>query len=294
MTSRQGSPVRLSACAKLNLYLHVTGRRDDGYHLLDSLIAFADLADELELQPADELILAVEGPFAADAGPTGENLVLRAARALAAVAGVSAGVRIRLVKNIPAAAGLGGGSADAAAALRGLVRLWSIDPRTVDLHSIALDLGADVPACLQGRAAFAGGIGDRLDPPPRMPEAGVLLANPRVPVPTSRVFATLRGGFSLPGRFSDAPDSVPILAKILGARKNDLTAAAVSLVPEIGEVLAAIGGLPGCRLARMSGSGATCFGLFDDPAVAEDARATLSDQRDWWTYAGRLLTGVCV
>lgn len=293
MTSSQGSPVRLSACAKLNLYLHVTGRRDDGFHLVDSLIAFADLADQLEIRPADGLILTVEGPFAAAAGPVNENLALRAAGALATAAGVSAGARLRLVKQIPAAAGLGGGSADAAAALRGLVSFWNIDPRGVDVLSLARSLGADVPACVDGGAAFVGGIGDRLEPAPRMPEAGLLLVNPGLPLPTPSVFAMLREDFSAPGRFAKTPESVRELAQILATRRNDLTAAAKLIAPAVGEVLAAIESLPGCRLARMSGSGATCFGLFDDMPSAKRAQSGLAGRRDWWTYAGRLMTEPC-
>lgn len=286
-------PVRLAACAKLNLYLHVAGRLADGYHLLDSLVVFADLADRLDLEPADGLSIAVEGPFARDAGPDLDNLVLRAASALAQRAGTAAGARIRLVKNIPAAAGLGGGSADAAATLEGLARLWKIDRRRIDLASIAITLGADVPVCLLGKPAFVGGIGERLDPAPPLPEAGLLLVNPRVQLATARVFAQRRGGFSPPGRFAGALESVAALAEILADRTNDLTESAVSLAPVVADVLAAIERLPGCRLARMTGSGATCFGLFDDPPAAAEAAPALAGRNGWWVHAGRTLAGPC-
>lgn len=282
--------IRLAAPAKLNLYLHVTGRRPDGYHLLDSLAVFAELADELEIRPSERLSLMVEGPFARQAGPDGDNLVLRAAAALARAAGVTAGAGIRLIKNIPAAAGLGGGSADAAAALAGLMRLWRIEAHSVDLMRIALDLGADVPVCLAGRPSFVGGIGERIDPAPVMPVAGLLMVNPRVELATPAVFAARDGAFSKPHRFAGAPRSVTHLAELLADRRNDLTDAAIGLAPEIGDALALIGALPGCRLARMTGSGATCFGLFDDPAAAATAWRSM-DRPGWWIAATGLKAG---
>lgn len=275
--------IRLAAPAKLNLYLHVTGRRPDGFHLLDSLTAFTELSDELEIGPAKRLSLAVDGPFAAQAGPDRDNLVLRAAAALTRVAGITAGASIKLVKNIPAAAGLGGGSSDAAAALTGLMRLWRVEPDRVDLMRIALDLGADVPACLAARPSFVGGIGERIDPAPVMPAAGLLLVNPRVELATSAVFAARHGAFSKPHRFADPPCSVAQLAELLAARGNDLTDAAIGLAPMVGDVLALIGALPGCRLARMTGSGATCFGLFDNTAAA--AAAGSIARPGWWVAA---------
>lgn len=283
------TPVRLWAPAKLNLYLHVTGRRGDGYHLLDSLVVFADLADTLELSPAPVLTLDVEGPLAGQAGPVGDNLVLRAARLLAQATGTQRGARMRLVKRIPAAAGLGGGSSDAAAALAGLMRLWDIAPDRVDLPALALRLGADVPVCLAGRPAFVGGIGETIDPAPDLPPAGLLLVNPGTRLPTPAVFAARRGDFSSSARFATPPADAAGLAALLAGRGNDLTGAACGLAPQIGDVLAALAGLPGCLLARMTGSGATCFGLFDDAdAAAAAAKSSALAGRDWWIAATRI------
>lgn len=290
MTVPESEPLRLVARAKLNLYLHVTGRRSDGFHLLDSLVVFADLADQIELSVADGLDLTVGGPFGAGAGPVEHNLVLRAARALASAAGIPAAAHIDLVKNVPAAAGLGGGSADAAATLRGLARLWGDGAQAVDLGTIAQRLGADVPVCLEGGATFIGGIGDHLNRAPQLPEAGLLLVNPRIELPTVQVFAAYKGGYSSPGRFEEAPATVRDLARLLATRTNDLTGAAMSVAPVLGEVLAAVAALPGCCLARMSGSGATCFGLFEDAPAAIRANAALTGRGDWWTHAGRIVT----
>lgn len=288
MTPAGPATLRLSAPAKINLYLHVTGRRRDGYYLLDSLVAFAGLADVITLAPSAGFEIVADGPFADALDPPDDNLALRAARALAAAARVSAGVHITLTKNIPVAAGLGGGSADAAAVLAGLMRLWAVPHGAVDLAAIGLQLGADVPACLARRPAFVGGIGEEVVAAPPLPAAGVLLVNPGVAVSTPSVFAGRRGGFSAPARFDVAPGSAAELAAILDTRANDLTESACRLVPVITNVLAAIGAAPGCRLARMSGSGATCFGLFDEAAGA--AAALPSVRRDpWWAVATALV-----
>lgn len=288
MTGEAPGALRLVAPAKVNLYLHVTGRRADGYHLLDSLIVFTALTDQLELRPADGMSLAVEGAFADNAGPLDDNLVLRAARALADAAKVDTGMAGRLEKNIPAAAGLGGGSADAAAALRGLTRLWEIPRNAVDLSSLALEIGADIPVCLAAGPSFVGGVGEQIDAAPALPEAGLLLVNPGVALATPSVFAGRRGGFSPPGRFSESPPGAKALAGLLGKRDNDLTEAAIRLAPVIADVLAALESAPGCHLARMTGSGATCFGLFDNEAAAAKAAGSL--RRDgWWIHATRLL-----
>lgn len=280
-------PWRLSAPAKINLYLHVTGRRADGYHLLDSLIAFAGLADEIELQPSPDIAISSEGPFADSVGPPEENLALRAARALAAATRIGAGVHIRLTKRIPGAAGLGGGSADAAAVLTGLVSLWGIVEESIDLPAIAIALGADIPACLAGRPVFVGGIGDGIVDAPPLPQAGLLLVNPGIAVSTGSVFSGRRGGFSAAARFDAAPSSARELAALLEERANDLTDAAIRLAPVIGDVLAVLRAAPGCLLARMSGSGATCFGLFDNEATAAAALPAVR-QGDWWAVASAL------
>jgi 4-diphosphocytidyl-2-C-methyl-D-erythritol kinase len=282
-------PVRAFAPAKINLYLHVLGRRADGYHQLDSLIAFADIGDAVTAAPADTLTLTVSGPEAeAVAGLGDDNLVLRAARLLMARAGIAAGAALYLDKRLPAAAGIGGGSSDAAAALDVLSRLWD---HSLDLTALALELGADVPACLAARPVWVGGIGDELEPAATLPEAGIVLANPRRPLATAAVFQRRSGPFSAPGRFDPMPRAAAGLAAALASRHNDLTEAALALVPEIAAVIERLAALPGALLARMSGSGATCFALFADRAAALAAgRALTLAEPGWWSAAGGLLS----
>lgn len=277
---------------KLNLYLHVVGRRRDGYHLLDSLVAFTDLADTLTVAPSDTLELAVDGPFAAAAGPVPDNLVLRAARLLAEAAGVQDGASIRLTKTIPVAAGLGGGSSDAAAALRLLPRLWRVENGEPALAELALRLGADVPVCLYGRAAFVGGIGDRIEPAPRLPTAQIVLVNPGVRLATAEIYRGRGGEFSTADRFDQKPRDFDSLVAALGGRRNDLQEAAVARAPVVADVLARLAAEEGCHLARMSGSGATCFGLFADATGASRAASRIAaDRPGWWVRATRLKTG---
>jgi len=286
------SSFSVAAPAKINLYLHVTGRRDDGFHLLDSLVAFAGIHDTLTIAPADSLSLTVDGPFACELEDEPDNLVLQAARALARLAGVSDGARLSLNKRLPLASGIGGGSADAAATLKGLVRLWNIQPDARALQELALSLGADVPVCLSGRAAFIGGIGEDLTPAPELPAASLVLVNPGTRLSTPAVFkahADLGGKNSKPGRFDYAPKDFPELVAILKSRGNDLAPAALKMAPVIGDVLAALEACSGAMMARMSGSGATCFALFADPGEAAAATMKLAqEQTQWWVRAGSL------
>jgi 4-diphosphocytidyl-2-C-methyl-D-erythritol kinase len=277
------------ARAKVNLYLHITGRRADGYHLLDSLIVFAETGDEIALAPADRLTLAVDGPFATglDSGP--DNLVLRAAGALQALTNTRAGAAIHLTKNLPVASGIGGGSADAAATLDGLCGLWNVAPGRAALFDIAAKLGADVPVCLDGVPSFVGGIGEELLPARGLPPAWLLLANPGVATPTPAVFKARQGPFSQPARWSEPPHDFDAFASRLRGCANDLTEAAISVTPTIRDVLVALAELPGCALARLSGSGATCFGLFADEADARAAEAKLrAAQPAWWVTAAAM------
>jgi 4-diphosphocytidyl-2-C-methyl-D-erythritol kinase len=285
-------PDRLTetAAAKVNLYLHVTGRRDDGYHLLDSLVAFAAIGDTLSAAPADTLSLRVTGRFAAGLAAEPDNLVLRAARALATEAGVSSGAHLVLDKHLPVASGIGGGSADAAAALRLLCRLWRLSPHPAALDRLAAGLGADVPACLAGRTARMGGIGERLEPAPELPACGIVLVNPGIAVATAEVFRMRRGAWSQPATLPSAWDDVAAMAADLGSLRNDLEPAAIALHPVIGDVLAELAAMPGCKLARMSGSGATCFGLYADAASARQALGHL-ERPGWWCWAGSLRRG---
>jgi 4-diphosphocytidyl-2-C-methyl-D-erythritol kinase len=286
---------RAFAPAKINLYLHVLGRRPDGYHVLDSLVAFADIGDEVAAAPADTLTLTLGGPEAGAIADLGDdNLVLRAARLLMARDAIDAGAALHLDKRLPAAAGIGGGSSDAAAALRALSRLWGHPFDAEGLAALALELGADVPACLAARPVWVGGIGDQLEPAASLAEAGLVLANPRRPLPTAAVFQRRSGAFSAPARFDPMPSDAAGLAGALASRHNDLTGAAQALVPEIGAVLERLAALPGALLARMSGSGATCFALFADRAAALIAgRALAAAEPGWWSAAGALLKSLC-
>jgi 4-diphosphocytidyl-2-C-methyl-D-erythritol kinase len=265
------------APAKVNLALHVTGRRADGYHLLDSLVVFPRVGDRLRAEPSRELSLSVEGRFAACLD-RGDNLVLRAARLLAP----GRGAALTLDKRLPVASGIGGGSADAAAALRLLGRLWGVPlPPTAAL----LGLGADVPVCLAGVASRMRGIGEALEPV-ALPAFWLVLANPGVPVATGAVFAALAGRFGPPLPHPPAFADAAALAGWLAARRNDLEAPAAALAPAIAGTLAALAAQPGCLLARMSGSGATCFGLFATAAEAEAAADALGRARPrWWVAA---------
>ena len=274
------------APAKVNLSLLVTGRRPDGYHLLDSLVVFGPAADIVHAEAAADLTLQLEGPFAAGLQAEPDNLVLRAARALADWAGRPAGAALRLEKHLPVASGIGGGSADAAAALRLLCRLWSVAPDQAALAAIALRLGADVPVCLASHPARMSGIGEVLGQVPRFPVIGLLLVNPGIAVATADVFRARTGAFSPAMPDMPAWPDAASLAATLGTLANDLEAPALAVAPAIGPVLSALRGLPGCLLARMSGSGATCFALFADPAAADAAVALLPVK--WWRSAGPL------
>ncbi|CAO3424903.1 4-(cytidine 5'-diphospho)-2-C-methyl-D-erythritol kinase [Azospirillum argentinense] len=294
-----------AAPAKLNLYLHVVGRRDDGYHELDSLVAFAEVADRVTVQPGVARIalrgvdLPPVGPRLAISGPFGpalmgenpaQNLVIRAAYALAARLGREADPMIALEKVLPIASGIGGGSADAAATLRALARLWGVPVTDQRLYEVAASLGADVPVCVAGRSCYFGGVGEVLEEAPALPETFAVLVNPGVPVPTPAVFKARRGAFSAPARFTGAPADAAALAALLRERRNDLTDPALTVAPVIAAVLAALDDTDGCLLARLSGSGATCFGLYADAEhAAAAARSIQAAQPRWWTKAARLL-----
>lgn len=279
------------APAKINLYLHVLGRRDDGYHCLDSLVVFAGVQDTLLAKLDDALRLDISGPFAAVLDGAGEdNLMVRAARGLAEIAGRAAGAHLRLVKRLPVAAGIGSGSADAAATLRLLCRLWQLTPDRESLEALALRLGADVPVCLDGRTLFVGGIGEALCPSPGLPTAWFALVNPGVPLATGRVFSARTGPNSVSGRFDACLADVAAFAALLNDRSNDLEAPARGLEPVVGEALDALAVVPGCRLARMSGSGATCFGLFAEETAARDGAAAIAAAHPrWWSVAAPLV-----
>lgn len=287
--------VRRSAWAKVNLTLHITGCRPDGYHELESLVVFAGVGDELEFAPAAELTLSVTGPFAPALAAMGsvagdDNLVLRAARVLRARLSIADGARIRLDKHLPVAAGIGGGSADAAAALRGLNAFWRLEATDRELSELGLGLGADVPACLRGAPLYAAGAGEMIDPAPALPAMGLVLINPNLPVSTAAVFAEFGGSFTSAGRF-DAPfEKAKDFAAALSERRNDLVTPARNIEPEINTVLDALGGAEDCLLWRLSGSGATCFGLFETENTAlKAARDIAASRPNWWVRSTQFL-----
>jgi 4-diphosphocytidyl-2-C-methyl-D-erythritol kinase len=269
------------ASAKINLALHVLGRRADGYHELDSVVAFASVGDVLTLEVARETSLTIDGPFSADLPLTSENLVLKAHAALAA-AGTVPAVLARLTKNLPVASGIGGGSADAAAALRGIVRLskTQFDPGT--LNRIALSLGADVPVCLFGKACRMQGVGDIITALEGPPASAILLVNPLKACSTADVFRGM--GLNAADRFGAALDvhSSPTW-------RNDMTKAAIGVLPDIETVLQVLKDLAPAATVRMSGSGATCFALFDGVVEAQSVqRRLLVLQPTWWAQAAHL------
>jgi 4-diphosphocytidyl-2-C-methyl-D-erythritol kinase len=268
-----------SAPAKINLFLHVGDKRADGFHPLQSLAVFTDRGDVLAIEAAPSLSLTVDGPFAKGLDGEGDNLVLRAAKALG-----DSGAALTLTKNLPVASGIGGGSSDAAAALRGLRALWNDNRDDAALQAIAAALGSDIPVCLDAAPAFMEGRGEILRGVEAMPRVPMLLVNPGVAVPTRDVFAALaaRSGaeMELPrGRFRDTAD----LLRFLETTRNDLEAPARALQPVIGEVMTALAALPGALLSRMSGSGATCFGIFaDDDCCRRAADLLRQAHPGWW------------
>jgi 4-diphosphocytidyl-2-C-methyl-D-erythritol kinase len=280
-----------TAPAKVNLTLRVTGRRPDGYHELESLVAFARVGDRLAFAPSDTLALDVAGPFAAAAGNLADNLVLKAARELARRRSALALGHFSLTKELPVAAGLGGGSADAAAALRLLARVNALTSDDARLLAAAGATGADVPVCLDAKARVMRGIGEVLSAPLDLPPLPAVLVNPGVPLATKDVFAAFARMGSPKGASAFEATvlggvSVETALAALASGTNDLEAAAIALCPAVADALAALGATAGCRLARMSGSGATCFGLYlSEAAAATAAQAIAAAHPDWWMRA---------
>lgn len=276
--------MRLFASAKVNLALHVTGRRADGYHLLDSIVVFAEIGDSITLAPSADLSLTVTGPRAAGVPADRRNLIWQAAELFPP----GQGAAITLDKHLPHAGGIGGGSADAAATLRGLAEFWNLP---LPDAAAVLSLGADVPVCLFGKPARMSGIGEVIAPLPPLPPLWVVLVNPGIEVPTGAVFKAL-GTPDNPPLPAIPPEGWPeaaALAHWLCRSRNDLEPPARALVPEIGRVIDHLNARPGCLLARMSGSGGTCFGLFAAEDAAEQAALDLRDRPDWWVAAARIL-----
>jgi 4-diphosphocytidyl-2-C-methyl-D-erythritol kinase len=282
------------APAKVNLFLHVGAPAADGYHPLCSLMAFADIGDRLEAREAEALALDIHGPFARELAGEGDNLVLRAARALVAEARRPvAPVRLSLEKRLPVASGLGGGSSDAGAAFRLLREAFGIEIDDARLEALAASLGADGAACLWGRPVLARGRGEQLSPPPGLPMLDAVLASPRIPVSTAEVYRR----FDADGAFGDvtpppAPEAFESAAELAGwlsLQRNDLQAAALATEPAVGMVLDALAGEPETLLARVSGSGGACFALCDGDIEAEGLAERIGELApDWWVQRCRL------
>lgn len=284
--------ITVNAPAKINLTLHVCGKRADGFHLLDSLVVFAGVGDRITVSDDTALRLSVDGPFGAALTNEPDNLVLRAARLLAASSRTTRGAHIHLEKNLPVASGIGGGSADAAATLTACGRLWNVDPRAISDTDIAAKLGADVPVCLRGVPAFMSGIGEIVAPAPPLPAAWLVLVNPGEPLATKAVFGALAGRFSkaMARESFTGLATARDLAAALTLYGNDLMAPARELLPSVVTVLDALEQSHGCLLARLSGSGPTCFGVFADENSARIAAAGLEKSHTgWWVVPAPVL-----
>jgi 4-diphosphocytidyl-2-C-methyl-D-erythritol kinase len=282
-------PIEISVPAKVNLHLQVVGKRPDGYHLLDSLVTFADVGERLLAERADTFSLTIEGPFAASLLQDEDNLILRAARRLAEKCPSITGAAFILQKHVPVASGLGGGSADAAAALKLLLKLYEVSLPEKELHEIALSLGADVPMCLWSRPLRAEGVGEKLKPA-SLPVMPLVLVNPGFEMPTADVFAALAPEFASVSLPELLPEDAEALIAWLATQENSLQGAATSLKPEIRKVLEMLKARRGCLLARMAGSGATCFGIFSDGVSANLAAKILAhDHPLWWVRSVKTL-----
>jgi len=286
--------ITVLAPAKINLFLHIIGRRPDGLHLLESLFAFADIGDKLTLKEADDISFKVKGPFeeiCERAGCDGErNLVFKAAKELSKIS-PGKGAEIVLEKNLPLSSGLGGGSSDAAAVLKGLQILWNTEVNEDELFKLALELGADVPACLLGAPCFVAGIGEEITPLEEFETLEVVLVNPKRPLSTPQVFKNFmetNRPFTPP--LATEPDKNQSQETLISNTHNDLQGPAIALTPDVAKILGALEGCEGNVLARMSGSGATCFGVFSNREQSEKASTWLTREHPNWWVAGTRLT----
>jgi len=287
----EAETLRARAYAKINLYLHVTGRRSDGYHLLDSVVSFVNVYDEIEISPSENIILEVTGEFADDIGRASDNLIIKAANLLAARSSVKQGARIKLIKNLPPAGGIGGGSADAATTLKLLNKLWKQKFSTDELAKMSLKLGADLPMCIVGKSAHISGIGDKIEPINRLPEGYVVLVNPKTEVKSAKIYKMGMKSFS--GKLKNdikSGMSLKEMAEALKQSQNDLAMNAAMAAPNILDVLEQIRKNETRLLARMTGSGATCFGLFaNEEDAAEAAEKITLHNKNWWVRSAPLI-----
>lgn len=290
MSNMSAKSFSLAAPAKINLFLHVTGRRDDGYHLLQSIVVFAEAGDHLTFSRHDSLFIDIEGYFADAVGDLRDNLVYKAAQALAQEYDYVPTGQITLQKNLPVASGMGGGSSDAATTLRGLCRLWGLSEENGRLERLAAQLGADVPACLYRRPVWMEGVGDKMMRMQDMPDMQLVLVTPPVQTPTPEVFKCFArrfsGRYSPPIKHAGRRKSLQEWIADLRFYRNDLTDAAIEVSPDIRTALAAIAATPNCHIARLSGSGATCFGIYDSAGAAQAAVNKLRQEYPrWWIKA---------
>ena len=275
--------ISVFAPVKINLSLQIIGRRNDGFHLLESLIVFADQGDELSVSTADSLTLKIKGPFAGSLSTDKNNLVIKAATLLADFHEIRPKAHIELNKNIPIASGLGGGSADAAATLHALTKLWRLPISDQDLNKIAEQIGSDVPVCLNQKSAVMEGIGARIRRLGNLPKFGILLVNPNFPVSTQEVFRKYEANFSEPGSLNEIPKNRIAYLILLQTLQNDLTQASINTASEIKNILSVLNELNNQLLVRLSGSGGTCFALFENTKNAQEAAEKLNKKfPDWW------------
>ena len=293
MSQPSSQHIACFAPAKINLYLHVTGKRDDGHHLIESLVAFADCGDKISVTPSDKLKLTITGPFSEDLTSSPDNLVLKAAILLANFAGIKAKADIILTKELPVASGIGGGSADAAATLHALTKLWDISISPNDLHLLGKNLGSDVPVCLKAVTSIITGVGENITPMTKFPKLWAILVNPKTSVSTAEVFANYHNEFSIPQPYTADPQSAQEVANFLSGYKNDLTSAALKVAPIIKDVLRAVETTENQLLTRISGSGATCFALFKTKSAAITATELLRAQYPmWWVKTVSLYSNI--
>lgn len=284
------------APAKINLYLHVTDKRQSGYHELDSLISFADVGDEIRIESANTFQFEINGPFAgalkgkdASAEPDSSNLAVKAVWALSHLLGKAASLKLTLTKNLPLGAGIGGGSADAAATLWGLLEFWDQSKNIEGLDALMLKLGADVPVCFSCTGRRVEGIGEVISDAPALPEMPIVLIYPGKPCHTGKIFDYVGTPYTLPAALPKSFEALDSVVRFLQDTQNDLTAVALKVVPEIHNVLSALKRQDGCLLSRMSGSGSSCFGLFTDEATAQTAASALAQENpDWWVQCSWL------
>lgn len=293
MNKQGDSCLVIEAPTKLNLFLHITGQRPDGYHLLESLFAFTRTGDRIKIAASDKLSLDVSGPFAKDIdSPVHDNLVYRAVKAVEKHVGMAIQAHIHLEKNLPVAAGIGGGSSDAAATLVGLNACFNLGITDAELYEIAGTLGADVPACLSKRPQFVTGIGDLVRPTALTFAGHIVLVNPGLAVSTPTIFKAFHDhSLDFQPSLGDAPDDAwTSIEALMSKTVNSLQPATIALVPEVQNCIDVLAEAEGCKIVRMSGSGATCFGLFRAPEEAEAAaKVVKSHHPEWWVRVDQLV-----